>query len=203
VNNPGPRHLYRSVHDRWIGGVAAGVADYFNVDPAVIRILWAISAVVTSGLTAVVYLIMLVVVPLEPEDWPQPSPWQPGGDLPGASGASTPVAGDQAAGSTTPNPAATGSPNPQPPGPTPSGYYSGWDWRAQHRAERWQRRAEHWESRDNSGAIVLGVLLIIVGGLFAWNQIDPNFDLAKVWPFAIIAFGVFLVATSFGWRRGE
>ena len=34
------RRLYRSVSDRKIGGVAAGTATYFDIDPSIARVLW-------------------------------------------------------------------------------------------------------------------------------------------------------------------
>ena len=74
-----PLRLYRSVDDRVIAGVAGGVAVYFGVDSAIVRIIWFISFFVTGSLTFWVYLIMIAVVPPEPADWPGQSPWAPGG----------------------------------------------------------------------------------------------------------------------------
>jgi phage shock protein PspC (stress-responsive transcriptional regulator) len=34
------KRLYRSTGDRKIAGVCGGLAEYFNVDPVIIRILW-------------------------------------------------------------------------------------------------------------------------------------------------------------------
>ncbi|HOL52605.1 MAG TPA: PspC domain-containing protein, partial [Bacillota bacterium] len=34
------RRLYRSVRDRMLGGVCGGLANYLNVDPTLIRLLW-------------------------------------------------------------------------------------------------------------------------------------------------------------------
>ena len=74
-----PRRLYRSVNDRWIAGVAAGVAEYFDVDPILVRVIWLISIPLTGFISLLAYVIMIVAVPLGPEEWSQPSPWQPGG----------------------------------------------------------------------------------------------------------------------------
>ena len=87
-----PRRLYRSVDDRWIAGVAAGVADYFDVDPILVRIIWLISVPLTGFVSAVAYFIMMIVVPLGPQEWSQPSPWQPGGAPVGYGAAGTPPA---------------------------------------------------------------------------------------------------------------
>lgn len=60
------RRLYRSVADRRIGGVAAGTATYFDIDPSISRVLWVLLAIVSGGLFVIVYLIMWAVVPEEP-----------------------------------------------------------------------------------------------------------------------------------------
>ena len=60
------RRLYRSRTDTIIGGVAAGLAEYLNSDPALVRIVWAILVVVTGGAALVVYIIAWIVVPEQP-----------------------------------------------------------------------------------------------------------------------------------------
>lgn len=60
------RRLYRSVADRRIGGVAAGTATYFDIDPSISRVLWLVLAVFSGGVFLVVYLVMWAVVPEEP-----------------------------------------------------------------------------------------------------------------------------------------
>jgi phage shock protein PspC (stress-responsive transcriptional regulator) len=190
-----PRRLYRSAEDRWIAGVAAGVADYFDVDPILVRIVWLVSLPLTGFFSLLAYIIMIVVVPLGPQEWSQPSPWQPGGAPVGYGAPSTPPAAP-AGGAAGPVPdPASGAPQGAPaPGPTP-----GWDWRWQARQDRWQRRAERWEhraERHGSGGLVFGALLIVVGGVLAWHTIDPGLDLNLAWAIAIIVFGVFLVISS-------
>ena len=58
------KKLYRSRTDRWIGGICAGLGEYFNIDPLIIRILWLILAFSGGGL--IVYLICLFAIPEEP-----------------------------------------------------------------------------------------------------------------------------------------
>ena len=70
------RRLYRSRTDSMIGGVAAGLADYLNADPALVRIVWAILVVVTGGAALIVYIVAWIVVPEEPgrsRSHPRPS----------------------------------------------------------------------------------------------------------------------------------
>jgi hypothetical protein len=47
-------------------------------------------------------------------------------------------------------------------------------------------------------------LLILVGGLLAWHQVDPRFDIAVTWPVAVVALGAILVVSAFrpGGRQG-
>ena len=59
------RRLYRCRHDRQLAGVAAGMAEYLDLDPTVVRILWILSAFV-GGFTIVLYIILAFVMPLEP-----------------------------------------------------------------------------------------------------------------------------------------
>jgi phage shock protein C len=62
------RRLYRSRTDSMIGGVAAGLADYLNADPAIVRIVWAILVVVTGGAALIVYIVAWIVVPEGPAE---------------------------------------------------------------------------------------------------------------------------------------
>jgi phage shock protein C len=59
------RRLYRSRKNRKIAGVSAGLAEYLNVDPTVIRVLFIVFAVM-GGAGALIYLAMWLVVPEEP-----------------------------------------------------------------------------------------------------------------------------------------
>lgn len=60
------RPLYRSRRDRMIGGVAAGIAHYLNIDPTIVRVLWIVATLASGGLFFIVYIAMLFVVPEEP-----------------------------------------------------------------------------------------------------------------------------------------
>jgi phage shock protein C len=59
------RRLYRSVTDKRIGGVCAGIANYFDVDPTLIRLL-AVASVVFGGSGILAYIIAWAVIPAEP-----------------------------------------------------------------------------------------------------------------------------------------
>lgn len=61
------RRLYRSQRESVMGGVAGGVAEYFDLDPAIVRVVWALLAIITGGVFFILYIVMWVVVPLAPE----------------------------------------------------------------------------------------------------------------------------------------
>jgi phage shock protein PspC (stress-responsive transcriptional regulator) len=58
------KRMYRSRTDRRIWGVCSGVANYFGIDPTVVRVIAAVSIFV-SGLGIIAYIIMAIIVPLE------------------------------------------------------------------------------------------------------------------------------------------
>jgi phage shock protein C len=61
------KKLYRSRSNRVIAGVCGGLADYFNTDPTIIRII-AVILLLPGGLPGLLpYLILWAVVPLEPQ----------------------------------------------------------------------------------------------------------------------------------------
>lgn len=66
------RRLTRS-RDSVIGGVAAGVADWINADPALVRIAWALLVPLTGGVAFIAYIVAWVVVPEEPRHPAGPS----------------------------------------------------------------------------------------------------------------------------------
>ncbi len=60
------RRLYRCRHDQRIAGVASGVAEYFDADPTIVRVLWVLSFFL-GGVGLLLYIAMAIIVPLEPE----------------------------------------------------------------------------------------------------------------------------------------
>jgi phage shock protein C len=61
------RRLYRSRTDRKLAGVCGGLAQYFNTDATLIRVLFVVLALL-GGPGLVIYLLMWILVPEEPED---------------------------------------------------------------------------------------------------------------------------------------
>lgn len=59
--------LYRSHSERMLAGVAGGLANYFDIDPTIIRLAWALAAVATGPLAVLVYVVCALIIPREPE----------------------------------------------------------------------------------------------------------------------------------------
>ena len=59
--------LYRSKTERKVAGVCGGIAEYFDVDPTIIRLAWLI-AVFCAGGGLLAYLIALIVIPEKPDN---------------------------------------------------------------------------------------------------------------------------------------
>jgi phage shock protein PspC (stress-responsive transcriptional regulator) len=50
-----------------LAGVAGGLAEYFDVDPTIIRLGWAVALLATGPLALLLYIICALVIPREPE----------------------------------------------------------------------------------------------------------------------------------------
>ena len=59
------RRLYRCRENRVLAGVASGVAEFFDLDPTLVRVLWFIS-ILFGGIGLIVYIGMAIIVPIEP-----------------------------------------------------------------------------------------------------------------------------------------
>jgi phage shock protein C len=63
--NTGSKKLYRSRTNRWIFGVCGGLAEFFGIDPIVVRLVFIIGALLGFGSFILIYLVMFFVVPEE------------------------------------------------------------------------------------------------------------------------------------------
>ena len=170
--------LYRSRDDRMLAGVAGGLAEIWDADPSLVRILWAILVPLTGGIALVVYVVMAIVVPEEPYEAVAP---------------------------TTTVGAVDGSPAAGPPGTAPPAAAVGAapDWREQRAAARDQRHAARAARRaergydGRTGSIVIGAILVLVGLAFLVRQYLPAFDFDYVWPLILVALGAVVLVSAF------
>ena len=58
--------LYRSRSERMVAGVAGGIADYADVDPTIVRLIWVAALLTTGPLALLLYVLCAIVIPREP-----------------------------------------------------------------------------------------------------------------------------------------
>lgn len=183
-------HLHRSRDDRMLAGVAGGLAEMWDADPSLVRIIWALLAIFTGGIALVVYIVMAIVVPEGDDElgqWPTaPLGAAPGWTPPGAAGPS-PAA-----------PAATTAP--PDPATAPSAYWTPGTSRADARAAR---RAARRQRGDTAAPAVIGAFLVLLGGFFLARQWLPDLDWNWFWPVMLIALGVLLLVLAMNRPPGD
>lgn len=68
-NTPNPqKRLYRSRKNQMIAGVASGFAEYLNLDPTLVRVLFVLLAFASAGFAILLYIILAIVVPVEEKE---------------------------------------------------------------------------------------------------------------------------------------
>ncbi len=182
-----PRRLYRCRHDRQLAGVAGGMAEYLELDPTLVRILWILSAFF-GGFTILLYVILAFVIPLEPGIMPGPASWQPAGPAWGA-----PQAGGSAADQ---GHAASGTVDDAGAGAQPGAETASSTWHAAWHEQRPDGR------RGGRGGLYVGVLLIVFGAFALANTVIPGWaGVAWFGPALLVGLGMALLAGSI--RRGS
>ncbi len=73
MNGNGNNRLYRSTSEAMVGGVAAGLGNYFKVDPTIIRLGFVLATIFTSGAFLLVYLAMWLLIPTAGSTATEPS----------------------------------------------------------------------------------------------------------------------------------
>jgi phage shock protein C len=66
----GSKVLMRPHDGRMLAGVCAGVADYFGLDVTLVRVIWAVLAVITGGAGILAYLVAWILIPNEGQQSP-------------------------------------------------------------------------------------------------------------------------------------
>jgi phage shock protein C len=178
--------LYRSRDDRMLAGVAGGLAELWAADPSLVRVIWALLVVFTGGVALIVYVVMAIVIPEEP-DVPFRIDGQAdaAGAAPAAAGAA-PTAGQGWAAGAAP--------------PAGQGWAAATDARAARRAAREARaearRAAGGDRSAFPAGAILGGFLIILGGFFLAREFLPQIDFDWFWPLVLVGLGVLLVVSA-------
>lgn len=161
------RRLFRSPDDRVLAGVAGGMAETWDLDPALVRVGWALLIILSGGVFLLLYIVMALVVPLRPAGMPWSAAM--------AGGPSAPMGPEGAP--------EGGAPGSMPPAGPPS---SSPDW-------SYRRHGRN----DSSGALVIGLVLVIAGAFFLARQFIPAFNWSLIWPVIVIAGGLLLILLAF------
>jgi phage shock protein PspC (stress-responsive transcriptional regulator) len=171
--------LYRSRSDRMIAGVCAGIAEYFEIDPTVVRLLAVLGSFVSFGAVAVAYVVMAIVVPEAPESGVYaPSPERASAPPPPAAPAPPPAAPVA--------PAAVAPPPPSVPmAPADAQSYPAAAPPVAQPATR--------EPRSGRGGLIAGIVVLVLGLALLAGQFLPGFDVWQLWPLILVAIGFMII----------
>ena len=67
------KRLLRNEHDKVVAGVASGLADYMQIDITIVRLLFVLSTIFLAGTGLLVYIIMWIVMPQNPDNGAYPN----------------------------------------------------------------------------------------------------------------------------------
>jgi phage shock protein PspC (stress-responsive transcriptional regulator) len=70
------KRLYRSGTERILGGVCAGIGEYSDVDPTIVRLIWVVLTLLSLGIGIVAYIVAWIIIP-EGRNEPESNPEQP------------------------------------------------------------------------------------------------------------------------------
>jgi len=165
------KKLYRDEFHKKLGGVCAGLAEYFTVDVAIVRILFVLACILHGG-GLIVYIVLWIALPKKPYAYFDPTvdytvpPQNPGDQTTSATGSgsfgSTSFQSTPFSNNPYPNP-------PFQPQPRSTSMFS----------------------------IIAGVILIVIGGSILLSNFDiiPDWDLRHLWPIILITVGcVFMIS---------
>lgn len=162
--------LYRSRTDRMLAGVSGGLANLIGIDPSLVRIGWVVLAFASGGLVVLLYILMAIIVPEEPEapfaggaPFAAPPPGDGDPAVPGAAAGWAPTTGTSWSATASPD-----APAPAPP----------------------RRRDER------TTALVIGAILVLAGVLLLLRRYIPTLEPGVVWPVVLVALGVLLLIGS-------
>ena len=60
------KKLYRNTSNKMVAGVCAGLGEYLNIDPTIVRLIWALIGLTGAGILA--YLVAALIIPEKPSN---------------------------------------------------------------------------------------------------------------------------------------
>ena len=197
----------RSSRERMWAGVAGGMAEYFEIDPSLVRLLWVAATVVSGGLAVAVYIFFWIILPRDDRPGVGPNVWRDwsqefhsetqrlaaearrmADDMRGANeGWRAPGPPQSAPHSAQPQPGA------EPTRTSPEAPLEDAWWQSERYVE--PHRPHHHHPRSTGIVlVVLGVLLLAANaGVFNWVNWHT------MWPLIFIGLGVILLGRQSGW----
>jgi phage shock protein PspC (stress-responsive transcriptional regulator) len=167
------KKLYRDEYHKVLGGVCSGLAEYFDMDVTVVRLLFAFTVII-MGVGIIPYIVLWIVLPKKgyvynnynnpTVDYTVP-PQQP----------------DQAGAPQPANPFANPYDNPYSGNPfnsEPAGYMP--------------------PKQRSSAGLIVGLVLIFIGALILIDNYDliPDFDFERLWPVILVLVGAALIVSG-------
>ena len=175
------KKLYRDEYHKVIGGVCAGLAEYSDMDPTIVRLLFAFTFFV-MGVGFIPYIILWIVLPKKgylynnfgnpSVDYRVPPP-RP--------------ANDQTF--ETPPPASPYGNNPFANNPFANAPYTN---------RPYQNNPMTPPGQKSNAGLIVGVVLILLGGIILLDNYDwfPDFDFEHLWPLVLVAVGASLIVSG-------
>jgi phage shock protein C len=68
------KRLYRSKKESMLGGICGGLAEYIDVDPSIIRLVFVVMLVFSMGLAILVYIAAWFIIPESSDETPALTP---------------------------------------------------------------------------------------------------------------------------------
>jgi phage shock protein C len=158
--------LYRSVEHRVIGGVAGGLAEYFDIDPVIVRLVFVIVALAGGG-GLLVYLILWIVLPennMLKFTYDQAKQESSQSEPSSKEETTYTNSGDS-------------------------------EWKGKS-GPSFGSSVENGHRERNTGGLIGGLVLISLGCIFLVDRFIPNIDFGDLWPVLLVVIGAVLIATN-------
>ena len=193
--------LYRTVDDRVIAGVCGGLAARLEIDPSLVRIAFAVAALLTGIVPfVVIYVVMAAVVPEEPAGFagrapgggfPPPGPnavpgWMPPGATPGW----TPPGATRESADAPGNLETPSSSSP------PAGDVPPWS-----SAPAWSPSTRGTRRGASPVPAVIGGIVLVALGIYFLVRDQVTVDWGVVWAAGLVTLGVVVVVAALLPRR--
>lgn len=156
--------LYRTVQGRVVGGVAGGLADYFGMDPTIVRLIFVL-LVIFGGSGVLLYIILWIILP-EKNTYNTFTSYNTNAPPP---------------------PTSSGSGV----GDAYDGFEQGRPYKQEN--EVFNQVTEAHQKKKMEGSLIGGAILIVLGSIFLLEKFIPRLDFSDLWPVLLISLGLILI----------